>query len=37
MYGISNNEFQMEKVKGSAQDGQQRYQDPSNTGEQTSL
>ena len=34
MYGISNDEFQMEKAKGSAQlqDGQPRYQYPSNTG-----
>ena len=37
MYGISNDEFQMEKAKGSAQDGQQRYQYPSETGKQTPL
>lgn len=33
VYGISNDEFQMEKAKGSAQDGQPRYQYPSNTGQ----
>ena len=32
MYGISNDEFQMEKTKGSAQGGQPRYQYPSNNG-----